>query len=159
MSHAAPTKLSSQAQLGLGLGALGVVFGDIGTSPLYTIRECLHALPPAEHAVAVLGVLSLIVWSLIVVVSVKYTIFVLRADNRGEGGIFALLSLGRLDRGTRNRPELAVTRRTRCPAVLVECAYLSNRADAARSASPEWQEKLAQGIADGVEEWLKQNPR
>ncbi len=103
MSHAAPTKLSSQAQLGLGLGALGVVFGDIGTSPLYTIRECLHALPPAEHAVAVLGVLSLIVWSLIVVVSVKYTIFVLRADNRGEGGIFALLSLGRLDRGTRNR--------------------------------------------------------
>ncbi len=102
MSHAAPTKLSAKAQLGLGLGALGVVFGDIGTSPLYTIRECLHALPPAEHAVAVLGVLSLIVWSLFLVVSVKYTIFVLRADNRGEGGIFALLALGRLDRGTRN---------------------------------------------------------
>ena len=58
------------------------------------------------------------------------------------------------DRGTRNRPELAVTRRTRCPAVLVECAYLSNRADAARSATPEWQAKLAQGIADGVEAWL-----
>ena len=81
--------------MALGLGALGVVFGDIGTSPLYTIRECLHALPPAEHAVAVLGVLSLVVWSLILVVSVKYTLFVLRADNRGEGGIFALLALGR----------------------------------------------------------------
>jgi KUP system potassium uptake protein len=102
MSHTVPTKLSAKAQLGLGVGALGVVFGDIGTSPLYTIRECLHALPPAEHAVAVLGVLSLIVWSLILVVSVKYTVFVLRADNRGEGGIFALLALGRLDRGTRN---------------------------------------------------------
>jgi KUP system potassium uptake protein len=65
------------------------------------MRECLHALPPAEHSVAVLGVLSLIVWSLILVVSVKYTLFVLRADNRGEGGIFALMSLGRLDPGPR----------------------------------------------------------
>lgn len=90
------------AQVALGLGALGVVFGDIGTSPLYTIRECLHALPPAEHAVAVLGVLSLLIWSLILVVSVKYTLFVLRADNRGEGGIFALLALGQLDRGVRH---------------------------------------------------------
>ncbi|MBI5688472.1 MAG: KUP/HAK/KT family potassium transporter [Verrucomicrobia bacterium] len=89
------------ARFALGLGALGVVFGDIGTSPLYTIRECLHALPPAEHAVAVLGVLSLIVWSLIVVVSLKYTILVLRADNRGEGGIFALLALGKLEGGAR----------------------------------------------------------
>ncbi len=87
--------------MALGLGALGVVFGDIGTSPLYTIRECLSALPPAEHKVAVLGVLSLVAWSLILVVSVKYTLFVLRADNRGEGGIFALLSLGRLERSTR----------------------------------------------------------
>jgi KUP system potassium uptake protein len=89
------------AKMALGLGALGVVFGDIGTSPLYTIRECLHALPAAEHRVAVLGVLSLVFWSLILVVSVKYTFFVLRADNRGEGGIFALLALGRLEHGTR----------------------------------------------------------
>jgi len=85
---------------GLALGALGVVFGDIGTSPLYTIRECLHHLPPVEHAQAVIGVLSLIFWSLVMVVSVKYTLFVLHADNRGEGGIFALLSLSRLDRTT-----------------------------------------------------------
>lgn len=59
------------------------------------------------------------------------------------------------DRGTRNRPELAVTRRTRCPAVLVECAYLSNKTDATRAATPEWQAKLAQGIADGVVAWLE----
>ncbi|WP_414665031.1 potassium transporter Kup [Horticoccus sp. 23ND18S-11] len=102
MSSTSPTPVQAGAKLALGLGALGVVFGDIGTSPLYTIRECLAGLPPAEHAVAVLGVLSLIVWSLIVVVSIKYTVFVLRADNRGEGGIFALLALGQLDRGARN---------------------------------------------------------
>jgi KUP system potassium uptake protein len=101
MSSSSQASLGSGAKLALGIGALGVVFGDIGTSPLYTIRECLHALPPAEHAVAVLGVLSLIFWALILVVSVKYTVFVLRADNRGEGGIFALLALSRLDHGAR----------------------------------------------------------
>jgi KUP system potassium uptake protein len=101
MESATTSSRSAPAQLALGMGALGVVFGDIGTSPLYTIRECLHALPPAEHATAVLGVLSLVLWSLILVVSVKYTLFVLRADNRGEGGIFALLALGRFDRSAR----------------------------------------------------------
>ncbi|MFN0125158.1 MAG: N-acetylmuramoyl-L-alanine amidase [Verrucomicrobiales bacterium] len=59
------------------------------------------------------------------------------------------------DRGTRNRPDLALTRRTRCPAILVECAYLSNRADAARASTPAWQDKLAHGIADGVIAWLE----
>jgi KUP system potassium uptake protein len=78
----------------LALGALGVVYGDIGTSPLYALRECFHG----EHAVAltrenVLGILSLVFWSLIIVISVKYLIFVMRADNRGEGGILALMSL------------------------------------------------------------------
>ncbi len=99
MSEPSPKPGRPGVQVALGLGALGVVFGDIGTSPLYTIRECLAVLPPAEHAVAVLGVLSLVFWSLIFVVSVKYTLFVLRADNRGEGGIFALMSLGQIDRG------------------------------------------------------------
>ncbi|HWL14468.1 MAG TPA: KUP/HAK/KT family potassium transporter [Opitutus sp.] len=103
MTTTATQRLPAKARIGLGIGALGVVFGDIGTSPLYTMRECLHALPPAEHSVAVLGVLSLVLWSLILVVSIKYTVFVLRADNRGEGGIFALLSLGRLDPGSRRR--------------------------------------------------------
>jgi len=78
----------------LAVAALGVVFGDIGTSPLYTMRECfygIHAIPPTHQNV--LGVLSLIFWSLTMVVSFKYISFVIRADNRGEGGIFALLAL------------------------------------------------------------------
>lgn len=74
--------------------ALGVVYGDIGTSVLYALRECFHG----SHSVPVneanvLGVLSLILWSLILIVSIKYLVFVLRADNRGEGGILALTSL------------------------------------------------------------------
>ena len=78
----------------LTLGALGVVFGDIGTSPLYAFKECFHS----SHGVAivpdnVLGILSLIFWSLIIVVSVKYVAFIMRADNNGEGGIMALLAL------------------------------------------------------------------
>ncbi|OIR18717.1 Low affinity potassium transport system protein kup [mine drainage metagenome] len=82
-----------RAGLGLSLGALGVVFGDIGTSPLYTMRECLTHLQAPERAAGVLGVLSLMIWSLMCVVGWKYLIFVMKADNRGEGGIFALLAL------------------------------------------------------------------
>src|SRR5882757_6385113 len=82
---------------GLTLGALGVVFGDIGTSPLYALRQCLAVLPPAEHTTAVLGALSLIFWALTFEVSFKYLGFVMRADNRGEGGIFALLALSHGD--------------------------------------------------------------
>ncbi|MEY2584504.1 MAG: system potassium uptake protein [Verrucomicrobiota bacterium] len=76
------------------LASLGIVYGDIGTSPLYALRECFygeHALPPSPANV--LGVLSLILWSLILVISVKYLILILRADNRGEGGILALATL------------------------------------------------------------------
>ena len=78
----------------LALTAAGVVYGDIGTSPLYAMRECFHG-PHAIHVdrVTVLGVLSLIFWSLTIVVSVKYLSYVLRADNRGEGGILALMAL------------------------------------------------------------------
>ena len=77
----------------LALAALGVIYGDIGTSPLYTIKECFSG----SHGVAVtndniLGILSLVFWSLMVVVSLKYVIFVLRADNKGEGGTFSLLA-------------------------------------------------------------------
>ncbi len=78
----------------LALGALGIVYGDIGTSPLYALRECFtgpHGIHPTPENV--LGVLSLIFWSLLVIVSVKYLIFVMRADNRGEGGILALMAL------------------------------------------------------------------
>ena len=81
-------------QYSLWLAALGVVFGDIGTSPIYALRECFfggNPLPPSPANV--LGVLSLITWALILVVSLKYLLFVLRADNRGEGGVIALVAL------------------------------------------------------------------
>ena len=78
----------------LALGALGVVYGDIGTSPLYAFRECFggpYALTPTPANV--LGLLSLFFWALTFVVSVKYLVFVMRADNNGEGGVLALMSL------------------------------------------------------------------
>jgi KUP system potassium uptake protein len=83
----------------LAFGALGIVYGDIGTSPLYTIKECFHG----KHAIAltqgnIYGVMSLVFWSLTIVVSIKYVMFILRADNHGEGGIFALLGLVSGDR-------------------------------------------------------------
>jgi KUP system potassium uptake protein len=78
----------------LSLTALGVVYGDIGTSPLYALRECFkEEYGIAPTAPNILGVLALILWSLILVVSIKYIVFILRADNRGEGGILALLAL------------------------------------------------------------------
>jgi KUP system potassium uptake protein len=76
------------------LASLGIVYGDIGTSPLYAMRECFygqHAVPPTPANV--LGVLSLILWSLVLIISVKYLTLILRADNRGEGGILALATL------------------------------------------------------------------
>jgi len=97
----APTHGSGTAPRGqylalMSLGALGIVYGDIGTSPLYAMRECFAGTHPiAPTPGNVLGVLSLIFWALIVVISIKYLVFVLRADNRGEGGILALMSLVR----------------------------------------------------------------
>jgi KUP system potassium uptake protein len=92
--------------LALAVAAIGVVFGDIGTSPLYTMKEAFSE----SHGIAathdnVLGVLSLVFWSLVVVVTVKYVAFMMRADNRGEGGIMALLALvlRAMRRGTRSR--------------------------------------------------------
>ena len=94
MPHAIPHQHGKRDLLGLSLGALGIVYGDIGTSPLYSLRECFHG----EHGIApthanVLGVLSLVFWVLIVTISIKYLIFVMRADNHGEGGILALMAL------------------------------------------------------------------
>ncbi len=98
------TKLASKA-----LVALGIVFGDIGTSPLYALRECFngpHALvlTPAN----IYGILSLIVWSLIMVISVKYASVILNADNKGEGGILALMSLASERRGRQIQSRLGV---------------------------------------------------
>jgi KUP system potassium uptake protein len=75
------------------VGALGVVYGDIGTSPIYTFKECLKASGGDTSADVVLGVVSLIFWSLIIVVTGKYVFVVMRADNQDEGGIIALLGL------------------------------------------------------------------
>ncbi len=96
-----------RAVAGLALAALGVVYGDIGTSPLYALKECFAGVNrvPLTHD-NVLGVLSLVFWSLHLVISVKYIRFVTRADNRGEGGILSLLALIRLG-GTGRRVVLA----------------------------------------------------
>lgn len=91
---AAVADTRSDAHRKLVIAALGVVFGDIGTSPLYAFRECLNP----EHGIAVtqaniIGLLSLILWSLVLIISIKYVAIVLRADNRGEGGVLALSTL------------------------------------------------------------------
>ncbi len=80
---------------GLVIAALGVVFGDIGTSPLYTLKECFGGAHPVVAATTanILGILSLVFWSILIVISLKYVLFIMRADNKGEGGIMALMSL------------------------------------------------------------------
>src|ERR1700752_934916 len=77
----------------LGLAALGIVFGDIGTSPLYTLKTVLSMTAGPPTPAVVLGVLSLIVWTLMIITSVKYVIFAMSIDNDGEGGVLALMSL------------------------------------------------------------------
>src|SRR5580704_16785010 len=88
LSHSA--KLTPRQALTL--GALGVVYGDIGTSPLYTVKQCFEGMGGAVPA-TIYGVLSLIAWALFIVVTLKYVIVMTRADNRGEGGILALTAL------------------------------------------------------------------
>ena len=106
------TKSGSKYLLITSLGALGVVFGDIGTSPLYAFRESfLAAEGLAVNEESVLGILSLMFWSLVLVVSIKYLVFVMRADNHGEGGILALTALaaeGVVKRKKRRRRSLLV---------------------------------------------------
>ncbi len=92
------------------LAALGVVFGDIGTSPLYAIRECFsHGGGALEVSPAsILGVLSLIVWAQVLLISLKYALFVMRADNQGQGGILALMALALHGQDARRRSSLAI---------------------------------------------------
>jgi KUP system potassium uptake protein len=89
VSEALPARHKSWAAF----GALGVVFGDLGTSPLYTLQTVVQAMGGRFTPETALGVLSLVFWTLIVTISIKYCLFVMRADNRGEGGILALMSL------------------------------------------------------------------
>ena len=78
----------------LALGAIGVVFGDIGTSPLYAMKEALHhSRSGGASELAVLGVVSLVLWALVLIVTIKYVVFLMRADNKGEGGTLALMAL------------------------------------------------------------------
>lgn len=109
MQHASAN--SKRRTAALSLGALGVVFGDIGTSPLYALKECFdasHGLEPSLDNV--LGILSLIFWSLTIIVSLKYIAFIMRADNNGEGGIMALLALTlRTESGASHRRLFLVT--------------------------------------------------
>ncbi|RUW37177.1 MAG: potassium transporter Kup [Mesorhizobium sp.] len=115
-ADAEPADQSSHAEIEqhstkvLMLGALGVVYGDIGTSPIYAFREALHASSGGDVAnrADILGVLSLIIWSLTITVTVKYIMFVLRADNRGEGGVLSLMALARSSFATRSAIILAI---------------------------------------------------
>ena len=94
MPHSAVVRTEADHTVGqnLTVAALGVVYGDIGTSPLYTMKQCFtHSASVTEPRV--FGVLSLIVWALTLVVTIKYVIVLMRADNRGEGGILALTVL------------------------------------------------------------------
>src|SRR5262249_40633306 len=84
---------SGWRSLALSLGALGVVYGDIGTSPLYTMQLLFTAHPLTPSRAHVYGAISLIFWSLVMVVTVKYVLLIMRADNHGEGGIMALVAL------------------------------------------------------------------
>src|SRR4030095_1768747 len=87
---------SKRATLKLAFATIGVVFGDIGTSPLYAMREALgHVVddPTANLRDSVLGVASLLIWALILIVTIKYIFLLMRADNRGEGGILSLVVL------------------------------------------------------------------
>ena len=89
--------------LGLGLGSVGVVFGDIGTSPLYAMREALgHARHGADGALAVYGVVSLVIWALMLIVTLKYLMVLMNADNNGEGGVLALTALAQRALGRRS---------------------------------------------------------
>ena len=104
-AHGAPAHGHGKGLPGLVLGAIGVVFGDIGTSPLYTLKQAFlphYGLTP-DH-VTVLGVLSLVFWALMIVVTLKYVTIIMRADNEGEGGIMALMALAQrtLPKGSRS---------------------------------------------------------
>lgn len=108
-SSESASKPRSATSIALSLAVLGVVYGDIGTSPIYALRECFAGKNPIPITPDnVLGILSLMFWTLLLVVSLKYMVFVLQADNRGEGGTFAMLALLRPDRDQDRRRRRAL---------------------------------------------------
>src|ERR1700749_4253059 len=97
-----PSRHARQGFWALGLGSVGVVFGDIGTSPLYAFHAAMgEALRDGPSRGSVLGVVSLALWALILVVTAKYVLFLMRADNRGEGGVLSLMALAQTALGRR----------------------------------------------------------
>jgi len=104
VTTAHPQRATPRDIAALTLGALGVVYGDIGTSPLYALKEVFHAGHVPTTPDNILGVLSLIFWTMTVIVSLKYVLLILRADNNGEGGLIAMLALA--THAVRDRPQL-----------------------------------------------------
>src|SRR5438552_3305141 len=95
-AHHKPSSSARRAFLGLALGSAGVVYGDIGTSPLYAFRESIAHLRRANGGLAasdVIGVVSLMLWTLMAIVTIKYVLVLMRFDNRGEGGTLSLMAL------------------------------------------------------------------
>ena len=132
-SHGADQHAAPKAKVGfwaLALGSVGVVYGDIGTSPLYALREALfHAQEGGVTREEVLGVTSLLLWALIFIVTGKYVLFLMRADNRGEGGTLSLMALAQRALG-RSTPGGVPPGRRRCGPVL------RRRPDHARDLGP-----------------------
>ncbi len=110
----------------LTVGSIGVVFGDIGTSPLYAVREALSHTRGGATEMAVLGVVSLVFWALVLVVTVKYVIFIMQADNKGEGGTLALMALARGALGERFGAHASFIRRSNYVFVLGICGAASS---------------------------------
>ncbi|MDQ2779812.1 MAG: KUP/HAK/KT family potassium transporter [Pseudomonadota bacterium] len=107
--RARPTGAHSASAAALAVAVLGIVYGDIGTSPIYALRECFTGVNPIPVTAGnVFGILSLIFWALVLIISLKYMLYVLQADNRGEGGIFALIALLRPERGQERRARRAL---------------------------------------------------
>ncbi len=89
--------------LALAVGSVGVVYGDIGTSPLYALKESLHhAAEDGLTRLEVIGIVSLLIWAVVVVVTLKYVVFIMRADNKGEGGTLSLMALAQKAVGRRS---------------------------------------------------------
>ncbi|MCC2109898.1 MAG: KUP/HAK/KT family potassium transporter, partial [Hyphomicrobiales bacterium] len=89
----------------MALGSVGVVYGDIGTSPLYALKASLeHTKQTGTHATEIVGIVSLLIWALIFIVTVKYVLFIMRADNKGEGGTLSLMALAQHAVGKRTMP-------------------------------------------------------
>src|ERR1700753_1510035 len=108
-AHSHDDTPTMRRQIGLTVGALGVVFGDIGTSPLYAMKQsALAAGGTVPDMGAVMGVLSLIFWALVIVVTIKYVALIMRADNDGEGGVLALAALAHRTQGLSRRLKTAI---------------------------------------------------